>query len=119
MLDVNEESKAKEKIGEGDGNSHSVMDETTIIAQSVLFLVAGFETSSTLLTFASYELALNKEIQERLREEIRLTLEKHGETNMYEAIQDMPYLDMVLNGTCDSYFYANWMNHTLFLFFCN
>nr|XP_018905683.1 PREDICTED: cytochrome P450 9e2-like [Bemisia tabaci] len=97
MLDVNEESKAKEKIGEGDGNSHSVMDETTIIAQSVLFLVAGFETSSTLLTFASYELALNKEIQERLREEIRLTLEKHGETNMYEAIQDMPYLDMVLN----------------------
>lgn len=69
-----------------------------MIAQSILFLIAGFETSSTVLTFTAYELALNHDVQSRLREEIFKVLEKHGGDCTYEAIQEMEYLDMVVHG---------------------
>ena len=76
----------------------SVLDEDTIIAQSILFLIAGFETSSTLLTYACYELALNEDIQEKLRNEIKDVLERHEGKCTYEALQEMNYLEMVLLG---------------------
>jgi cytochrome P450 family 6 len=60
--------------------------------------LAGFETSSTLLTFACYELALNPEIQERARAEVQEALSRHGGRCCYEALADMPYLENVLNG---------------------
>jgi cytochrome P450 family 6 len=60
--------------------------------------LAGFETSSTLLTFACYELALNQDIQQNLRKEINEVLEKYGGHCSYEAVLEMNYLEMVLLG---------------------
>jgi cytochrome P450 len=82
----------------GDHNSVSVLNEETVIAQSLLFLLAGFETSSTLLTFACYELALNQDIQQNLRKEIKEVLGKYGGYCSYEALLEMNYLEMVLLG---------------------
>lgn len=79
-------------------NSVSVLNEETIIAQSLLFILAGFETSSTLLTYAAYELALNQEIQHNLRKQIKEVLDKFGGYCSYEALLDMNYLEMVLLG---------------------
>lgn len=75
------------------------LTDEVLIGQSILFLLAGFETSSTLLTFACYELAVHPEIQERARTEVREALEKHGGRVCYEALADMPYLENVLQGT--------------------
>jgi len=83
MIDAAEEEK-------------EVLNEETIIAQALLFLLAGLETSSTLLTHASYELALNQDIQHKLRKEIEEVLEKHGGQCSYEALLEMNYLEMVL-----------------------
>ncbi|XP_069671901.1 probable cytochrome P450 6a14 [Periplaneta americana] len=66
---------------------------TEVAAQSVTFLIAGFETSATTMSFCLYELALNPDIQDRVREEIDTVLEKHGGNITYEAIQEMNYLD--------------------------
>ena len=79
-----------------------MLNEETIIAQALLFLLAGFETSSTLLTYTSYELALNQDIQQKLRKEIEEVLEKHGGECSYEALLEMNYLEMVLLGLCNS-----------------
>jgi cytochrome P450 family 6 len=49
--------------------------------------------------FMSYELALNQDIQDRLRDEINEVLERHNGEVTYDAIMDMKYLDMVFNET--------------------
>lgn len=67
-----------------------------IVSQCIVFFFAGFQTVSTFLSFAIYELALNQDIQRKLREEIK----KHAVNGKipYETLQDMPYMDMVVTG---------------------
>jgi len=45
-----------------------------------------------------YEMAINPDIQEVLRNEIDTVLKKHDGNISYEAIQDMTYLDKVVAG---------------------
>jgi cytochrome P450 family 9 len=72
--------------------------EIELIAQCFIFFLAGFDTASTLLSFLSYELALNPDIQQRLYEEISVVnKELNGKPLTYDAIQKMKYLDMVIS----------------------
>lgn len=72
------------------------MDE--IVAQSFLFFIAGFETSSTTATFAFLELAMNPEIQEKLRNEIKSVLDKHNNEITYDSLKEMTYMGQVIDG---------------------
>ena len=72
------------------------MDE--VASQCFVFFGAGFETSSTLMSFALYELAKHQDIQEKLRVEINSVLDKHDKQVTYESIQDMKYLSQVIDG---------------------
>ena len=69
-----------------------------LAAQAFMFFVAGFETSATTMNFCLYELALNPDIQDRLRNEIDTVLKKHGGSVTYEGIQEMSYLDKTISG---------------------
>lgn len=66
-------------------------------AQAILFFAAGNDTTTTTLTFGIYEIATNKNIQDRLREEVRQSFEENAGFT-YESILKMKYLDMILNG---------------------
>ena len=70
----------------------------SLAAQAFVFFIAGFETSSTTMTFCLYELSLHQDIQDRLREEIDVVLQKHDGKLTYEGIQEMEYLDKVVSG---------------------
>lgn len=72
-----------------------------IAAQSFLFFAAGYETSSTTLSFCLYELALNPDVQSKLRNEIEKSLKKH-ESYTYEMMMDIPYLDQTINGNSNN-----------------
>lgn len=58
-----------------------------------------YDTTSLTSTFLAYELALNLDIQERLREEINEVLEEYEDEISYASIAEMNYLDMVFNET--------------------
>ncbi|XP_030745866.1 probable cytochrome P450 6a17 isoform X2 [Sitophilus oryzae] len=79
-------------------NEDSITDDE-IIAQCFIFFLAGFETSSTTMTFALLELAQNQDIQQKLREEIEKVLEKHDGKITYDAVAEMKYLDLVIDET--------------------
>ncbi|CAH1111480.1 unnamed protein product [Psylliodes chrysocephalus] len=79
-------------------NSNSTMKHLSyseMAAQAITFYIAGFETSSTTVSFALFELALHTDIQNRLREEIQLVMKKHNNQITYDGIMEMDYLDMV------------------------
>lgn len=59
----------------------------------------GYETSSSVLAFAMYEMARNPDIQERLYQEIDDVLAKYDGECPFEALQEMEYLDMVIHET--------------------
>ena len=73
-------------------------DDDDLAAQVFLFFLAGFDTASTLLCFATHQLATHPDVQSRLQEEIDMTLNKDGGNLTYEAVHGMKYLDMVVSG---------------------
>lgn len=99
FMDLIIELKAKNdelaKESKGIDLSHGLTIEQ-MAAQTFVFFLAGFETSSTTMSFCLYELARNPEIQEKLRKEILNNLE-NGELT-YEAMNSMKYLEQVIAG---------------------
>lgn len=79
-----------------DGGAALSLEE--IAAQAFVFFLAGFETSSTTMSYALYELSQNMDIQRRAREEIVTVLARHGGQLTYEAIMEMHYIEQILNG---------------------
>ena len=62
-------------IDASDSETQKGLEKGEIIADSVGFILAGYETTSTTLAFATYLLATNPEAQERLANEIHDYLE--------------------------------------------
>ncbi len=74
------------------------LSEDHILAQSLLFFVAGFDTIETLLLMAVYELSVNQDVQETLHQELNDIAEKNGGKLTYDSIMQCEYLDMVVSG---------------------
>ena len=72
-------------------------DDQDMAAQCFIFFLAGFDTVATTMSFAAYELAINQDIQDRIRAEIE-DVEKdvsNGTVN-YDQIQKMKYMDQFI-----------------------
>lgn len=78
--------------------SQKTLTEDEIAAQTFVFFAAGFETSSSTLSFCLYELAKNPEIQRRVHDEIDRVLQLHNEQITYESISELKYLDACIDG---------------------
>jgi cytochrome P450 len=74
-----------------------VADDIKMAAQAVTFFSAGNETTAMTLSFVLYELAINRHVQDRLRQELRENCDDNGDFT-YEVLHKMKYLDMVLKG---------------------
>ena len=85
----------------------------SLAAQVYVFFIGSFETSSSTMTFCLYELSLHQDIQDRLRQEIDVVLQKHDCKLTYEGILEMEYLDKVVSGKAEFLKYITKTGHTL------
>lgn len=76
-----------------------------MVAQSFVFFFAGFETSSTTMTFALFELAQHPDIQEKTREELTTVLEKYNNHVCYDSVKEMVYMQQVIDGNLFPYIF--------------
>lgn len=92
--------KNKENIDEASDEKYNDYTITfyDLAAQAFVFYLGGYETSSSTITFALYELMLNMDIQEKLREEILSITKNYGGEVTYDGIAEMNYLDLVIKG---------------------
>lgn len=76
------------------------MSESEMVAQCLIFFVAGFEGVSTTALFAIYELVRHPDIQDKLYQEALQTKKSlKGKQIAYDELQQMKYLDMVVSET--------------------
>lgn len=64
----------------------------------------GSEPTSQVLSFLLYDLAKNPEVQGRVYDEVIRVLAKYENRITYEAVQEMIYLDCVVQGVLAFYF---------------
>lgn len=85
--------EAREESGKA-GNK--TMSDEEIVAQCVIFLVAGSETTGVTLAFTAYHLAQNPEIQAKVLREIDDAVRSRGDVSVYEFVKNLEYLDHVV-----------------------
>lgn len=84
------------------GIQKTCWDDDDVTAQCYLFLFAGSENTSTLLSFTLYELMVNQAVQERLVAELDEAKGRlNGEAVTYDVLTRLRYLDMVISGEFD------------------
>jgi cytochrome P450 len=101
---LSEESEDKENDMESHhGNesniklSNKIIDitEDDIIANAIIFFLAGYETTASMLSFLFYSLAIHPECQQKLYEEV---IQFNSQAD-YDTIARMPYLDACISET--------------------
>ncbi|XP_057891786.1 cytochrome P450 3A29-like [Melospiza georgiana] len=77
-------------------NLDKTLSDEEILAQALIFVFAGYETTSSTLSYIAYNLAIHPDVQQRLQDEVDAHLPNKAAPT-YTAITQMEYLDMVVN----------------------
>ena len=86
MLEAKEESV----------NGTQKLTDEEIIAQTIVIMAAGFQSTAYTLAFTAYYLALHPEIQAKLRQEIVGAARSSEDDSTYDFVNGLEYLDRVI-----------------------
>lgn len=77
------------------------IENRKILGQLILIFIAGYETSTTLMTLVLYNMATHLDIQKKLRDELK----QIQETNelSYDTVNNLEFLDMCIKETLRLY----------------
>lgn len=81
----------------GNNNEVRKLTDEEIIGQSIVFFVAGSETTGATLAFTAYYLAHHPDIQNKLLREIDDAVKSRGDESTYQFVQSLEYLERVLS----------------------
>lgn len=98
VKEVIEDGDKEEQLQPSSGNhmKHLLTDQV-IDGQSLTFFLGGYTTVTSFIVCGLHALAVNPEVQEKLREELDKIVKDHGDFN-YDDISQATYLDMVASG---------------------
>ncbi|KAG8442890.1 hypothetical protein GDO86_011629 [Hymenochirus boettgeri] len=102
QLMVDSQSSKGKALLEEEKHGYKELTDDEILAQSLIFIMAGYETTSTTLMFLAYLIATHPDVQEKLLEEID-TLLPNKAPPTYDAIMQMEYMEMVINESIRMY----------------
>lgn len=91
--------KKSEEVMKGNIKSDIITKEFTdddILNGCITFFIEGYETSSNVTSFVLHYLAKNKDVQNRVKEEIDQILNENNGELTFEGVTKMPYLDNVI-----------------------
>lgn len=94
--DRDDKENLKDKLA-----SSKTLTEDEIVAQCILFLAAGFETTSASLTFALFELVNHVDVEEKLYKEVAQKDHKLEDDDF--ILHHCPYLEAVIKETTRLY----------------
>ena len=77
----------------------SNLSNDEIVSTIITIILADYETTSNALSYTAYLLALNPTIQDNLMKEINDYYEANPDSSLYDAAENIEYVDMVL---CES-----------------
>lgn len=78
------------------------LSDEVVTAQALVFFIAGFTTSSSVMSFLAYELAIAPNIQNKLQMEIDEATKPNGAI-LYDDILNMRYLDQIVTEVLRKY----------------
>ncbi|CAF1362239.1 unnamed protein product [Adineta ricciae] len=104
MLQVMTDQKIQDDNSQDTSKANYRLTRKEVISNIVTFMAAGYETTSTALAYATYELATHPEVLEKLQAEIdQLPLsnddvdEEAKRYPDYDIVAQMPYMDMFVS----------------------
>ncbi|XP_026488878.2 cytochrome P450 6B2-like [Vanessa tameamea] len=94
--------KFSDEKSTGNSTEKIEVNKDLLVAQCTLFFAAGYETTSTTTNFILYELAKNKQAQDKVIEEVDAYFDKHGVIK-YECVHELPYVEACIEETLRLY----------------
>ena len=92
------------KIQASEKKEFEGLNEDMVAAQGIVFLAAGFETTSSTMSLLLYNLAKHPLVQEKVFAEISSVLENNEDDKIdHDTIAEMPYLEACLYETLRLY----------------
>uniref|UniRef100_A0A0K8R3T7 Putative cytochrome p450 cyp3/cyp5/cyp6/cyp9 subfamily n=1 Tax=Ixodes ricinus TaxID=34613 RepID=A0A0K8R3T7_IXORI len=73
------------------------LTEMEAMAQCVIFLLAGQDTTSSVIAYTVYLLALHPDVQEKLRREVDECFEQYGPEPTLDVVSKLDYLNCVIS----------------------
>uniref|UniRef100_A0AAQ5WW09 unspecific monooxygenase n=1 Tax=Amphiprion ocellaris TaxID=80972 RepID=A0AAQ5WW09_AMPOC len=87
---------SQKNSGPSEADRDKSLTDHEILSQSMIFLFAGYETTSSTLTFLAYNLATNPGVMKKLQQEIDTTFPNQAPIQ-YQPLMQMEYLEGVIN----------------------
>ncbi|KAM9598920.1 cytochrome P450 3A24-like [Morphnus guianensis] len=97
QLMIESQNSTSHKSNEAN-HSYKTLTDAEILSQAFIFILAGYEPTSSTLSFLAYELATHPDVQQKLLEEIDTVLPDKAPLT-YEAMMQLEYLDMTVSET--------------------